>query len=224
MITATGRRTFVERSEPSGLLRVDRERGTIIGAKLCGIRSDNGRIYPLDVLRAARPLYEGARVNVGHPKSARALDRDFSDWAGVVENVQVRADGLYGDLVLRRAGVHFAAIIEAAERFPRSFGLSHVAFGDGRKVNGVEEVLSIDEVASVDVVLEPATTGGLFESRQRHGYGDELLESLRIRDDLQRRVDELERDAAELVEIEAKHAKAVERSRATLAGRRQRHR
>jgi hypothetical protein len=55
--------------------------------------------------------------------------------------------------------------MEAATKFWRNFGLSHVAFGDGKKRGGVEDVTVIEEVRSVDIVLDPATCSNLFESK-----------------------------------------------------------
>lgn len=213
---------FTERAAPSASLRVDHDAGVIRGAKLCGIFSSNGRVYPLPVLTKARHLYEGARVNVDHPPSARNLDRAFADWAGVVENVQVRADGLYGDLRLRKSGAAYEALMEAAERFPDAFGLSHVADGDSRRVNGREEVTEINEVFSVDIVTDPATTGGLFESRQRRTMRDEIAENRRLTALLEARAEQLERDAAELEGINSSFAASSERAYRQLSLRRRR--
>lgn len=217
MIT-TARKTFIERAAPSSAVRVDHERGIIRGAKLVGTTSDNGRKYPLDVLRAAVPLYEHAKLHVDHPKSTRNLERSFSDWVGIVQNVRLGTDGLFGDLKLRKSSAAYAELMEAAELFPESFGLSHVAFGDSRKVGGIEVVETIDEVISVDIVTTPATTAGLFESRGRPA-SFELLESRTIAA-LRARIDDLE----ELAEIEARHARMVEQAQQKLDARRARYR
>lgn len=222
MPAIANRRTFVERAAPSSAVRVDHEAGIIRGAKLVGIVSDNNRRYPLATLKAARHLYEGARVNVDHPPSARSLERSFTDWAGVVENVRVGADGLYGDLRLRKEGPSYHALMEAAERFPESFGLSHVASGDCRKVGGIEEVTEISEVVSVDVVTEPATTAGLFESRRRPAVPQADDAGLA---DLARRIAALERQAdadRELADIAFGFDAKAEQARARLAARRRR--
>jgi hypothetical protein len=161
----TGRR-ITERINPdAAALRVDADAGVIRGVKLLGLQSDNGRRYPEAVIRAAAPKYEGVRVFVNHPPHGGMSDRPFQDWAGVVENVRARPDGLYGDLRLRKQGRHFHEIIEGAQQFNGAWGMSHVASIDSDFRGGVEHVSRIVEVYSVDVVCEPATTSGVFESR-----------------------------------------------------------
>jgi hypothetical protein len=49
-------------------LRVDRALGVIRGIKILGPHSRNGREYLSDALARAVGLYEGAEVNVNHPK------------------------------------------------------------------------------------------------------------------------------------------------------------
>lgn len=143
------------------------EDGVIHGVKILGESSVNQRRYSKAVREAARDKYEGARVNIDHPKKGESVDRSFRDWVGVIENVQVRRDGTFGDLRLRQEHSEYKAIVEAAEKFWRDFGLSHVADCESRRVGGVDEVTEIVEVFSVDIVTEPATTKGLTESRNR---------------------------------------------------------
>lgn len=149
----------VSASESDGVLR---------GVKLLGINSRNGRRYEAAALEKAKGLYEGRKVYVDHPrKEATGDDRSFGDWAGVIENVSYRnGDGLYGDVVLRRESDHFKGIIEAAThpKFHKSCGFSHVAEGESHFDGDTEIVESIREVFSVDLVTDPATTAGMFES------------------------------------------------------------
>src|SRR5262249_25971699 len=60
-----------------------------------------------------------------------------------------------------------ALLVEAAERNPRRFGLSHNAEGRVAHRDGKTIVESIEKVRSVDVVQNPATNAGLFESEER---------------------------------------------------------
>lgn len=171
---------------------IDRTAGVIRGVKIVGRTSRNGRDYSR-ALRGATGKYEGARVFIGHPKRADLNeDRPFSDWAGVLSNVHERTDGLYGDVTLRKEGRAYREILEAAERFPGHFGLSHVADtkSSGRKVAGFEQIESITEVFSVDIVCEPATTNGLFESAAP-------IKTVRERELEQRVCESLERRLAE---------------------------
>ena len=77
-------------------LRVDREAGVIRGVKLLGLASRNGRRYREEALSAAASLYEGAKVNINHPKGHPLSPRDYQDRLGVVRGVHFRAgDGLF---------------------------------------------------------------------------------------------------------------------------------
>ena len=61
--------TLLEFVDSRGLqLGVEREAGVVRGVKILGLTSRNGRVYPAAVLEQARGLYEGAKVNVNHPK------------------------------------------------------------------------------------------------------------------------------------------------------------
>lgn len=165
MTTLTHKRFIEIASNVSVSLRVDREAGIIRGVKLCGIKSINGREYPESVLRSAIAKYEEAKAYLGHQRrEERGNDRPFQDWLGVIRNARWGGDGNYGDLYLRRESGHFSSVCEAAEKFPNNFGCSHVASGSSRYRDGVEIIESIETVFSVDIVTEPATARGLFES------------------------------------------------------------
>lgn len=154
------------------------EQGVIRGAKLLGLNSRNGRRYESKALKAALALYEGKKVYVDHPDD-NAKERKFEDWAGVIENVKFRKDGLYGDVVLREQCDHFKGIIEAASnpKFSKSCGFSHVAEGESHFDGETEIIESIKQVFSVDLVTDPATTAGLFESRKNNSFR-EVVEAL----------------------------------------------
>lgn len=147
-----------------GTLKVDRGQGVIYGVKIIGCTSKNGRYYSRDVLQEAIPLYQGKAVNANHDRSGGG--RIVEDGLGWLENVTFRDDGLYGDLYLLKSHDMFERICEAAERNPSIFGLSHDAAGDTKLVDGKLYVTKITEVNSVDLVKDPATTNGLFESRE----------------------------------------------------------
>lgn len=158
-----------ERATISTDHRVNREAGVIRGVRVCGESSVNGRRYPLAVLRQALPLYEGCRVYADHDYSPRGDDRSLRDWVGVLENVKIERNAVRGDLRLRRESQHFAPIMEAAEGFHRTFGLSHVIDAASHREGKIEVVDEIREVFSVDCVSNPATNHGLFESAGQLG-------------------------------------------------------
>ena len=56
-------------------MRVDGKRSVIHGVKLLGFRSRNGRTYLPAALEQASGLYEGAKVNLNHPKGG-----DPAEW------------------------------------------------------------------------------------------------------------------------------------------------
>lgn len=147
--------------------QVDAEKGEIRGVKLLGMESKNKRRYTLEAMTNAVPLYQGRKVYVDHPKRAEIeSDRSMDRWAGTIKNVRFSENGIYGDIKLRKKSDFFDGIIEAAQDFPMDVGFSHVADGESRMDKDTEIVESIKEVFSVDLVTDPATTHGLFESRR----------------------------------------------------------
>ncbi len=139
--------------------------GLISAGKLIGNASVNGRQYSDPVIAEGISRYDGAKVYLNHPTDRNPGDRDFNDWVGVVENATAKRGGGWGDIRLRQEHPRYKEICEAVEKFPKHFGLSHVADIDSEKRGAVEHVTRIGEVFSVDIVTDPATTNGIFESR-----------------------------------------------------------
>jgi len=146
-------------------VRVDRAAGVIRGVKILGLQSRNGRTYRPDALVEAAPLYENAKVNVNHPKGGPHAPRDYQDRLGVLRNVASRpGEGLFGDLHFNPKHAMAEQLIWDAEHSPENVGLSHnVEARIGRSGDQVV-VEAILRVESVDLVADPATTRGLFES------------------------------------------------------------
>jgi hypothetical protein len=149
--------------------RVDREKGVIYGARMAGLKSLNGREYLPEAYQRAVGLYEGKPCNVDHvpPGEQAKCSSRFGIWHNVRYVAGPNA-GPYGDLHFIKSHPLAPAVCEAAERedLKSAFGMSHVAhagdldFGAGGKTI----VKSLSEVKSCDLVAEPATTGGIFES------------------------------------------------------------
>jgi hypothetical protein len=152
--------------------KVDRERGIVPNVKILGFKSRNPQDYTPDALRKAVGLYEGISVNFDHSRApvgpdGGPPDRSYRDRFGRLKNVRfVENDGLRGDL-------HYNPKHALAEQFawdvendPRNVGFSHRAYGLGRHVGSRYLVEEIAVVRSVDLVADPATTRGLFESYQ----------------------------------------------------------
>jgi hypothetical protein len=155
--------TIMEYVAAGPSLKVDVKQGVIRGVKVLGLRSKNGREYLAEALRKAAPLYRGCKVHVDHPPKATG-PRSYRDRIGHLENVQVRPDGLYADLKYNPKHDVAGQLAWDAEHSPGSVGLSHNINGTVARRNGKAVVESITKVVSVDLVADPATTRGLFES------------------------------------------------------------
>jgi hypothetical protein len=146
---------------------VDREAGVIRGVKVLGRTSRNGREYSDRALAEAAKFYEGIGVNLNHPdRRETASERPVEAGFGWLAGIEVKADGVFGDLHFLKSHPQAAVIVEAAERNPKRFGLSHNAEGRIARKDGRNVVESIEKVRSVDVVQNPATNSGLFESKE----------------------------------------------------------
>ena len=144
-------------------LRVDRQRGMIQGVKLLGIVSKKGREYPPAVIAKAAPMYEGMRVNIDHVDPGQR--RSLRDRIGIVKNVGIKEDGLYGDFYFNPKHALAEQVAWDAENAPQNLGFSHDTRGVVRNRGGRTVVESIEKVLSVDLVANPATTDGLFEDQ-----------------------------------------------------------
>ena len=141
--------------------RIDRNAGVIRGVLLCGTRSKNGRRYDVKAFKPA--LYEGKGVYLNHEHDR--VDRDLAAKLGWIANVTIGKDGLpRGDMHVLKSHPAANQVFELAERNPTALGLSHVASAKTNWRGGEEVVESIASVLSVDLVAEPATVKGLFES------------------------------------------------------------
>lgn len=153
-------------SNAGNSLTVDREKGIIRGVKLLGLESRNRRSFRPEALKQSITLFEGARSNVNHSPKGAAAPRDYGDRLGIVRSVTYReGQGLYGDFHYNPKHALAEQLIWDAENSPGSVGFSPAY--DGRVVadrNGRNFVESITRVFSVDLVADPATTNGLFES------------------------------------------------------------
>ncbi len=157
--------TVIEHTTSRGIkLSVDREAGVIRGVKILGTESKNGRTYKTEAIIGAVHLYEGSKVNVNHPRGDPRAPRDYGDRLGRLESVQAHADGLYGDLHFNPKHALAEQLLWDAEHAPENVGLSHNVTARMSRKDGKTVVEEITSVVSVDVVADPATTKGLFES------------------------------------------------------------
>ncbi len=170
-------------------MRVDARAGVIRGVKILGPTSRNGRIYPPETLAQAAALYEEAKVNVNHPQGNPTGPRDYQDRLGTIRNVQARKEeGLFADLHFNPKHALAEQLIWDAEHAPQNVGFSHNVQARTARRGDHLVVEAITRVQSVDLVADPATTAGLFES-----HGDDTPSSTLS-------VDDLRRDHPELIE------------------------
>ncbi len=143
--------------------RVDTTKGVVFGAKLCGRLSSNGREYASDCLIEAVPLYEGCKIFLNH--GTGRTPRKYEEQIGRVRNARFEAGAVRGDLHLNLGHAATKQILHDAIHAPDSLGCSHVIVAETRqKSGGLMLIEKITKVASVDLVLNPATTQSLFES------------------------------------------------------------
>lgn len=149
----------------------DSDSGLISGVKILGLTSRNGRVYPPDVLREAAPLYEGAKVNVNHvSKEAARLPRDYRDRIGTVTNVVFKENsGLFADFHYNPNHAQAKQLLWDAHNAPNNVGFSHCVEAVYHQENDLSVIDKIVRVISVDLVADPATTNGLFESEEAEG-------------------------------------------------------
>jgi hypothetical protein len=195
----------------------DRQQGVLRGVKILGLLSRNGRRYLADALARAIPLYEGAKVNVNHPKGNPGGPRDYQDRIGAIRNVSLRRDeGLFGDLHFNPKHALAEQLLWDAEHAPENVGFSHNV--EARTVRDGDAVVveAITKVQSVDLVADPATTRGLFEAAGAAGAAasGEIPAAIR-----ELSLEQLGRQRPDLVEaIRAEAADALRRLREELEG------
>lgn len=147
-------------------LRADRQAGVIRGVKILGPHSRNGRDYPAATLQQAAALYEDAKVNVDHPKGDPAGPRDYRDRIGTIRGVTVRGEeGLFADFHFNPKHALAEQLLWDAAHAPENVGFSHNVEARTARRGGRIVVEAITRVQSVDLVADPATTRGLFESQ-----------------------------------------------------------
>ena len=154
--------------------------GVIVGVKVIGCKSRNGRTYPQAVLRAAKPLYENCPVFMFHPSDPekRKGSRQLADHFGSLVNIRERGEhgnitGLFADLIVKQQHPMAGMVCESDGQ---NFGLSHNAIVEMN--DDKTEVVSIVEVNSVDLVDHPATNQNLFEEEDVREELKELSEAV----------------------------------------------
>lgn len=147
--------------------KIDRDAGVVRDVKVLGRESANNRTYSDRAMGDAAKLYEGIEVNIDHDRKDPHRERGLLEGFGVLRNVSQKDAGIYADLHYLKSHPAADVFLERAERFPERIGLSHNADGKANRKGGKTVVESITRVNSVDVVRNPATNKGLFESKEK---------------------------------------------------------
>lgn len=165
-LTESTEEIVFERLAGNGVV-IDRENGIIKGVKVIGFESLNGRLYPPELLKKSVHLYEGAKVYVDHVDEKTG--RKYRDGFGCLKNARFVEDkGIFADHHFNPKHETANQYLWDAENSPNSLGFSHIAalrFAKKLDAQGRKVVEEIGQVLSVDLVAEPATTKGLFESK-----------------------------------------------------------
>lgn len=145
-------------------LRLDRHARLVQNVALAGRDSRNGYHYTEAALRTALPLYDHKPVFLDHARDrSHPRDRSTRDLVGSIVNPRYEDGRIRGDIHVldTDSGRTFLALIEADAP---GVGMSHVVLAR-RSADG-QSVEAIEDVVSVDAVVNPATTTTFRESSQ----------------------------------------------------------
>ena len=204
-----------------------RVNGSVIqNVKLLGKTSKNNRDYSEQALNDAVRLYEQVGFYFDHPTKKELRERggarSVRDLAGKILNPRRQGNGVRGDVQLLDFKESSAApfVKALAEQMPDMAGFSHRAAGKltKGKDGGNDVVESLSHVFAQELVTDPATTNGLFESLESsdepHKGDKEMeikdltLEGLRKdRPDLVKSIETLIAEGAEIKALRANNVK-----------------
>ena len=136
----------------------------IQNVSLLGAESANGYTYTEAALKDAASLLDGAVQYTNH--SFTDAPRDVNESFSEVRNVRFDqgAQKVFGDMYLVNTPWIREELFPRIERFAHKFGNSIVCWGEFEERDGKEYVTKITAVESCDLVSDPATNKGLFES------------------------------------------------------------
>ena len=140
----------------------------ISNVTLLGRVSRNGRRYSDQAMREAAELMNGVPFMFDHPEKSDLRDggaRSVLDIAGKIRGARVVDDQVRGDIELLNVRESADFVCALAEQMPEMAGLSQRALGTVKHTTEGDDVVeSISRVFAVELVADPATTHGIFES------------------------------------------------------------
>ena len=145
--------------------KIDRESGIIKDVIILSGTSLNKRTYPSNVLKESVVLFEGIRVFMDHPESD-TTSRSVKDLVGQFKDVYYDgADNkVKGNFYVLKSFQEW--MFSIAESMPDIAGMSINGAGSVKKTQTGEIVEKLVSMKSVDLVVQPATTKGLFEEKK----------------------------------------------------------
>lgn len=138
------------------------EAGVVKNVVLLSGVSKNGRQYTSDCMQRAISKYQGVPVYLDHvaPRTRRSVQERF----GVIRNPRFVENKIKGDMHYLTSHPMAERAIEDLKEGKGCFGLSHsVSKWKSTTDKGIMMITEIEEVKSVDLVSEPATTTSLVE-------------------------------------------------------------
>uniref|UniRef100_A0A6M3LKV6 Uncharacterized protein n=1 Tax=viral metagenome TaxID=1070528 RepID=A0A6M3LKV6_9ZZZZ len=147
---------------------IDADNNTVSGVCLFGTDiSKNGRKYETKAIDSLTALSEGVKCFINHPTKSDIKERDgvrnLSEWVGVFSNARRDGNKVFADLKCREA--YFDLVKDIALLQPRNVGNSINAMVKVSQLeDGMESVVNVEKLRSVDLVSSAATCISLFES------------------------------------------------------------
>lgn len=208
--------------------RVDEGEKTIRGVAVLGRMSrkfdDSKRRYSDTAFADAVKLFVDIPVFLDHRVTEAEPNRNHpvKDYVGKLVNPRIDGEYVRGDLKVINED-HWTFLRNVAQENPRAVGMSMEAIG----ATIGTDVVSIREINSVDVVAHPATTSGLFETKEigMENLGELTLEQLKkecsglvdeITEPFTKEITELKTAALEESKKKEAKDKAKEKKEATL--------
>jgi len=143
---------------------VDSEAKVLRNVLLCGKESKNGYKFTPEAFKNSVALYSNLPVCIDH-NTENPTGRKIREIAGFITNVRLENGKPYGDIEVETAIDCGVDLLALAAKKRRGIGMSHVArYKMSRDKRTVE---AIEQVVTVDVVVNPATTNSFFEQTQQ---------------------------------------------------------
>ncbi len=145
--------------------KFEKDKHIIRGVVLLGPVSKNKREYTRECMQKSIPLFEGVQAFINHPSSEEEKTgrRDVRNLAGKYVNARYEEGKVKADAMLL-PNENGKLYMDVAETMPDVAGNSQNAHGKWRSDGGKQIVEELTQVFSVDLVANPATTRGMFES------------------------------------------------------------